>query len=217
MPYLNDSQKSYRLGVFRDAFISEIDSIIDSLFSGRITLGMWEEDFRTRLRIYLVGCGMIGKGDTESTLTHSERGKIGAQLKKQYKWLHGFAQAIFDMKDTISKEAVMARARLYAEAGGVIATELQAGYFAPNTRRDPVHILPWLPRDGSTACLNRCGCMWILTIVDGDQDTMTVSAVWVVDPELESCEDCIPREGHEVIVEVPADTNVPEFIGLGGL
>jgi hypothetical protein len=211
-----DAEKAVKLAARKAAFVRDIDNLADNLYGGRITLGMFEEDFRTRMRMYLNGSAMIGKGDIR--LNRSEIGKVGAQLKKQYRWLHGFTQDIYDRRETISIEAIKARAHLYADAGDKVATEIQAGYFAPNARRKPTIILSWMPRDGSTVCLNRCGCQWVMEVMgeNADAGTKTVQATWQVNPVKEHCEDCLPRNGHVEIVEVPVDENVPEFIGLGG-
>jgi hypothetical protein len=211
---ITDAAKAEKLRIRKDAFNAATDILADNLMSGKITLGMYEEDFRTRLREYLVGAAMIGKGDP-TKMTPSDWGKAGAQLKKQYQWLHGFTQDIFDNKDTVTLAAIKARAHLYGEAGGVVANEAQAGYFAPNTRRDPPIILPWIPKDGSTECLNRCLCTWIMAEGDVTDGIKDVTATWTLHPA-EHCETCVSRDGHVEFVQVPASVDVPPFIGLGG-
>jgi hypothetical protein len=211
--------KSAALSARMKTFNRDLDSLSQRLYTGKITLGMYEEDFRTRMREYMAGCATIAKGGDPKSMTSSDWGKVGAELKKQYNWLHGFSKAIYENRDTVSLQAIQARAHLYAEAGVKGATEIQAGYFAPNTRRDPVNILPWMPRDGSTACMNRCGCVWDLAVVSSDeaQGIKTVQATWRMDPTLENCVDCIPRDGHVEIVEVPIEEDVPSTIGFGGV
>lgn len=218
---ISDDAKSSKLVARKHELNKTFDELAKNLLDGRITLGMWEEDMRTRLRMYMGGCAVIGKGGDVDNMRPSDWGKVGAQLKKQYRWLHGFSQDILHKagEGTLTLKAVQARAHLYAEAGNIIATEIQAGYFAPNTRRDPVLILPWIPGDGSTACLNRCGCRWMLTISGEDASTgvKTVECEWVVNPIKEHCADCIAREGYMEIVDIPITAEVPDFIGLGGI
>lgn len=218
---ISDEAKSSKLVARKREFNGTVDTLAKSLLDGRITLGMWEEDMRTRLRMYVGGCAVIGKGGDVDLMRPSDWGKVGAQLKKQYRWLHGFSQDILQRArdGTLTLKAVQARAHLYAEAGNIVATEIQAGYFAPNVRRDPVFVLPWIPGDGSTVCLNRCGCRWMLTIVGEDSaaGTQTVECAWVMNPKKEHCDDCIPRDGHMEIVDVPITADVPDFIGLGGV
>lgn len=210
-----EAEKTAKILVRKVALETAMDRLAENLYNGRITLGMWEEDMRTRMREYMYGAVAIGKGSPEA-VTRSDIGKLGAELKKQYRWVHNFAKDIYAKRDVVTIRAIQARSHLYAEAGHKMATEIQAGYFAPNTRRDPPIILSWMPRDGSTACLNRCGCKWVLEVLGEDkaQGIKTVSATWVLDPEKEHCEDCVPRDGHTEVVEVPIDAAVPAYIGI---
>lgn len=216
MSPISNSARDAKLRIFKASFVRDIDALAERLYDGRITLGMWEEDMRTRMRQYILGSAMIGKGDA-AAMTQSDLGKVGAVLKKQYRWLHGFAQDIYDRRTTISLVAIKARAHLYAEAGNIMATEIQAGYFAPNVRRDPVAILPWIPGDGSTRCLNQCKCSWNLRVIEVHkrQGVKLVEAIWTLHPA-EHCEDCIPRDGHIEHVEVAIELDIPSSIGLGG-
>lgn len=209
MPPIPEANKLAALQAQKRSFYNDLDRLAENLYSGRITLGMWEEDMRTRLRIYLTGAGMIGKGDHEN-MTPSDWGRIGAHLKKQYQWLHGFSKAIYGKRETISLAAIKARAHLYADAGNTVATDIQAGDL-----RDQ---LPWLPGDGSTACLQACACEWLLHVEEErpQEGVKTVMAVWTLNMSVEHCEDCVPRDGHTEMVVVPIDYEVPVSIGLGG-
>lgn len=199
------------LSARKDAFNRDLDSLSQRLYTGKITLGMYEEDFRTRMREYMAGCAIIARGGDPNAMTHSDWGKIGVEMRRQYNWLHGFSKAIYENRDKVTLKAIQARAHLYAEAGIKAATRIQAGGFDG--------LLSWMPRDGSTVCLNRCGCVWVLEVleVDAEQGVQRVQATWVMDPELEHCEDCVPREGHVEVIEVSVDTSVPDRIGFGGV
>lgn len=192
----------------QEAFNRTTDALAESLRSGRITLGMYEEDMRTRLRQYLGGMAIIGKGGVDN-MTPSDWGKVGAELKKQYKWLHGFVKDIYSNRETVTVEAIKARARLYGEAGPKMAIMIQAGDLA-----DPKEYLPWLPRDGSTECLNRCLCRWILTTIPSG-DVNSVTAVWTLSPA-EHCDTCLERDGYIASFTVPLNVDVPDSIGFGG-
>lgn len=202
-----EDAKAVALIARRDAFFDATDTLSESLRAGRITLGMFEQDMRTRMREYIGGMAMISKGGVDS-MTPSDWGKVGAELKKQYKWLHGFSQAIYENREDITVEAIKARARLYGEAGLKMAHIIQAG--------DIVGFLPWLPKDGSTACLNRCHCSWNISITSKNEQagTKEVQAVWALHPA-EHCEDCVGRDGHTVVFEVPIGLAVPSVIGYG--
>ena len=209
MPPIPEANKLAALYAQKGAFYDDLDRLAQNLYSGRITLGMWEEDMRTRLRINLTSAAMIGKGDHEN-MTPSDWGRVGAHLKKQYRWLHGFSKAIYDKRETISLDAIKARSHLYADAVNTVATDLQAG--------DLRGMLPWLPGDGSTACLQGCACEWLLSVEEErpQEGVKTVIAVWTLHPTADHCEDCVPRDGHTEILVVPIGYEVPASIGLGG-
>ena len=205
--------RSRLYNVRRQRFITDLNALADQLYRGRITLGMWEEDMRTRMREYMVGCASIGRGGRH-LMTSSDWGKVGAELKKQYRWLHGFSKAIYDKRNTVSLGAIKSRARLYADAGAKIANLMQAGPFAS--------MLSWIPGDGSTTCLNGCGCKWILTVQDHDESGVgsLVAAIWTVDPAKENClprgglDGCIDRNGHVEMLTIAPGVEIPPYIGV---
>jgi hypothetical protein len=195
----------------RAVFEKSMDTIADQLYRGRITLGMWEEDMRTRLRMYMVGAASIGKGGRDH-MTSSDWGKVGAELKKQYRWLHGFAEDIYARRKDVTLDAIRARSHLYAKAGAKIANVMEAGPLA--------RLLSWLPGDGSTTCLNSCGCRWMLTSEPRDDGYQDVTATWEVNAAKEHCEPrngldgCVNRDGHTEIVRVSSDVDIPPYIGV---
>lgn len=215
MPPIPENEKLGALRAVKSIFYGDLDRLAENLYRGRITLGMWEEDMRTRLRIFLVNAGMIGKGDPDQ-MTPSDWGRIGQHMRQQYRWLHGFSQDIYENRHTVTVRAIQARAHLYAEAAGKIATDIQAGDL-----RDQ---LPYLPGDSSTTCLNRCACRWIMSGSETDRELgiQSVTYTWTLTPEVEHCEPrgglagCIERIGVTAAVTVPIDVEVPAFIGLGG-
>ena len=211
MPTIPYSQRKSALNAYTRNFVDALNTLDDNMYSGKITLGMWEEDIRTRIRMYLYGSALIGAGNPPGGLTKSEKGWIGSELKKQYRWLHGFAQDIYARKDSISLEAIRARSHLYSKAGSKVANRMM-------TPVDLLEQLPWIPGDGTTRCLNMCGCEWILEEVSRNEDngTKVIRAIWTLHPEKEHCEDCEPRQGRSVLAIVPIDTEIPPFIGLGG-
>jgi len=75
-------------------------------------------------------------------------------------------------------------------------------------------LLPYLPRDGSTECLMRCRCAWILEIIDNDKPTKkkVVEASWVLGVA-EHCSTCLDRDNVVITLTVPEDTEVPHVIG----
>lgn len=158
---------------------------------------------RTLVKELHTGCAAIGRGGWDK-MSYTDWGHTGPIIKKQYQWLHGFAEAIQEQKDTISLAAIKARAHLYGQAGGYTANFMQAGDIASQ--------LPWIPRDGSTECLNGCKCSWELTRIGSENGNHIIQAVWTLHPA-EHCGDCVARQGHVEIVRVPFGTEIPLFIG----
>jgi hypothetical protein len=156
----------------------------------------------------------IGSGGWEN-MSQSDWGKVGAAVKSEYRFLHGFAEAVAENRDTISLAAIQARAKMYGEAGKATAVEMQAGEFAGGTRRQPgrFRALPWLPRDGSTECRSNCRCRWDLEEIDATKTTKLIQCTWVVDPGAENCTDCLDRDGHIELRKIPLDAEVPDVIG----
>jgi hypothetical protein len=175
-----------------------------NLRGGRITWQHFEEDMKTRLRLLHTGATAIGKGGW-SEVSQSDWGRVGPTLREQYAYLHGFAQDIYERRETITEKMIAWRARLYGDKAGYSMVVAQAG--------DVRDFLPYLPRDGSTKCGNRCLCSWLFTIGDVANGYKPVTATWVLDPEAETCETCIGRDGHTESFFVPEGADVPAFIG----
>lgn len=201
---IDDESKATLIKIRVNIFNKDADALAERMYRGEISIGQWEEDMRTLIRELHTGCAAIGKGGWDQ-MSYAEWGHTGPLIKKQYQWLHGFAEAVSDKRDTISLAAIKARARLYGQAGGYTANYTQAG-------ADIRSQLPWIPRDGSTKCLNNCKCSWVMTPLGVEGDNQLVQAVWALHPA-EHCEDCLARQGHTEIVKVPVGEAVPDFIG----
>jgi hypothetical protein len=148
-------------------------------------------------------------------MTQSDWGRVGAEVKAQYRYLQGFADAVVAQKDTISLAYIEARANMYGEAARHTANIMQAGNLAGGTRRQPTGYdsLPWMPGDGSTRCLTNCKCHWEITVIDQTDDMQLVQAVWTL-AEAEHCPDCVERDGYTAYLNVPLSWDVPETVGL---
>lgn len=201
---IDDRSKAALIKIRINIFYRDVDALCERMYTGQISLGQWEEEMRTLIKELHTGCAVIGKGGWDR-MSHADWGHTGPLIKKQYQWLHGFAEAIDEQRDTISLAAIKARAHLYGQAGGHTANYTQAG-------SDIRSQLPWIPRDGSTECLNGCKCSWTLTPLGVEDGYQLVQAVWTLHPA-EHCVDCIARSGHTEVIKVPAGVEVPDFIG----
>lgn len=200
---IDDESKEALLQIRINLFFDQSDELARQVYEGEITIGEWEEQMRQAIRQLYASAAAIGKGGWD-LMTPADWGRLGPILKDQYQYLHGFAQYISDNRDTISLDYIRARARLYGEGAGYASNVTWAGTLE--------RLLPWIPRDGSTECLNRCHCQWNLSIVGSDGDWNLVRAVWQLNPA-DHCNTCVERDGHTVNIRVHNSIDVPPVIG----
>ena len=189
-----------RLGMFYD----DMSAIAEQIFNGELLLAEWEYQMRQYIRGMHSSMGAIGKGGWDN-MTQSDWGRIGAWIKKQYKYLHGFAEDIAANRDTIALGTVQARANMYGEAAGLTAMMM-------STNGIIISKLPWMPKDGSTECLVNCKCIWVLEVIKRTKRYQTVYAVWRLRPA-EHCNDCLDRANYKLTFNIPANIPVPNYIG----
>lgn len=202
---IDDDSKAKLLEIRTQIFFDESDALAEQLYNGDITLGAWEESMKKLIREIHSSAAAIGKGGWDN-MEPEDWGRLGPEMKKQYRWLHNFAETIAEKRDVISLKALQARAKLYGKVGGHAAGMMQAG-------RIITEQLPWIPRDGSTECLNGCHCYWSLGVVSQLENGFNlVQARWNLG-EAEHCPDCVARDGyiHEFAVHETVD--VPTRIG----
>jgi hypothetical protein len=211
---IDDISRARLIDVRTNIFNDDVDSLAARVYSGELSLGAWEEAMKAEIRGLHTAAAAIGKGGFEN-VTQSDWGRVGSEVKQQYRFLHGFAEKIAEDRESISLAAIQARAKLYADAGKTTSVLMQAGEWAGGTRRQPGRFpaLPWMPRDGSSECLSHCRCKWELTEVDCTKVWKLIRAIWVVDPQAESCNTCIDRDGHVELRKVPLDVVTPDAIG----
>ena len=199
-----------RIGIYN----SDADALAERLFVGETTLGAWEEGMKRLIRELHTSVAAIYKGGWDQ-MTWEDWGRLGPVLKEQYKYLHGFAQAIADNRDTISLRAIQARAHMYGDAA------LQSAGKAI-THIAIQEQLPWMPREGTgvgmgkgqgSECRIHCCCAWVMTKMGMEKDFNIVQAVWTLSPA-EHCDTCIERKGHTVMLRVYKDIDIPDHIGF---
>ena len=195
--------KARLIALRTELFKENVTRLSKSLYEGRITIGQFQEDMKTRLRLLHTGATAIGKGSWRET-TSRDWGRVGAVLKEQYRYLQGFAQDISDRRETITEKQIAWRARLYGDKGGYSAALAQGG--------DVTGFLPWIPKDGTTLCQNGCRCEWQLVAGPPRDGDKSVTAVWVLHPA-EHCETCVGRDGFSTSFAVPEEVEVPSRIG----
>jgi len=141
---VDEASKANLIEIRRSMFVDEVDSLAERMYVGEISIGQWEEQMRGLIRELHASVAAIGKGGWDQ-MTPADWGRIGPVVKEQYRYLHAFAEKIATDRDTISLEAIKARAHMYGNAGEFSSVVVQAGdVFAKK--------LPWLPKDGSSEC-----------------------------------------------------------------
>lgn len=203
MPDIPDSARRHLVRIRIERFYEDVNALAGSLRGGKITLGMWEEEMKLLIRQLHTGAATIAKGDWD-LMTSSEWGKLGPILKEQYGYLHRFAQDILANAQDISETKIAWRARLYGDKAAFSANVIEAGDFAA--------LLPYMPKDGSTICLNNCLCVWTMSEGEAMDGLKMITAKWTLSAA-EHCNTCIGRDGFIVQASVPAEWKVPEVIG----
>ena len=186
-------------------FFDESDALATKMYTGNVSLGQWQESMKQLIRECHTSTAAIGGGGWDE-MTWAQWGRLGTPLREQYRWLQGFTEFIAENREDISLRAIQARARLYGEGAGGSTVLMQAGPALES-------LLPWVPKDGQSECLNRCHCTWLLDVTgkqpDGSQE---VQAIWVLGAA-EHCDTCVGRDGHVEMLIVPAGEVVPSRIG----
>jgi len=214
---INDKSKSNLIQIRTNIFNDSAEVLAEQVYTGEITIGAWEESMKQAIRGLHTSVAAIAKGGWDN-MSFSEWGRLGTPLRNQYKYLHGFAETIFAKKDTISLNAIKARARLYGNAGGYVANLMVAGASIAEQ-------LKFIPRDGTTSCLVSCKCFWSLEVIDVlENGVQVVECIWRLTPA-EHCEatgggydnggkdGCVDRNGMTQIIRVDASVKVPSMIG----
>lgn len=145
----------------------------------------WGRNFRNLLKAYYVG---VAGAASPLPLTHSDLGRIGALLKKQYEYARKFEQQVARMraegKDLAEiRKYLEARAQMYLRPGEAMAERLRIektgrvdDWFEWKVNPEAEHCddclprdgfrarrgeLPWMPGDGQSQCLSNCKCEWV--------------------------------------------------------
>jgi hypothetical protein len=201
---IDQASKATLLTIRRNMFLDFSDDLAEQLYTGEISIGQWQEAFKQELRQLYTSSAAIGNGGWDE-MTFADWGRLGPLMKDQYRYLQGFAEHIADNADDVSLKYIKARSRMYGEgaAGGSIIIEAGVVFEA---------LLPYMPRDGSSECLNRCHCRWVNTIIDKKGDWNIVQSTWQLG-EADHCATCVGRNGHVEVNRVHKTVDIPPIIG----
>ena len=164
--------------LLRSAFQKDVTGLSEQLRSGALSLGDWQKAMKMHIKRLHINCAVAARGGEWSAMTQADWGKVGAQVKKQYRWLGRFSQ---DIADKVAAgwdptTAIDARARLYAASGhdtyykilGQVGQWVRWVTMSGNPCGDCLQLesLGWMPADslwtapggGETVCDGNCKC-----------------------------------------------------------
>lgn len=164
----------------RDHYLDSMSDLLDTyaqnLESGRWPLSQYEAEMRRRLKDAHIAEYVLGRGGVLQ-MTPSDYGKIGATLKKQYKYLRSFLDDVEAGEETRGEATNRARNFLGAARQS----------FSHGRGKSYGLTLPAHPADGGTACHGNCRCHWDIV-----ETKVEWKAYWRVSAN-KPCADCVAR------------------------
>lgn len=164
---------------------------VNRLIGRTVDLAQWELDMRAMIRYVYSAQYMLGRGG-RNNMTSRDWGIVGAALKKQYTFLHGFAEEL--ASGSVSEGRARQRALLYIKGSVQMYERAEA-----ETRQ--IRSLPQYPGDGNTQCLGNCQCYL-------EYNLDKARGVWRVYWRLsvaEHCPDCVALAGEWAPLEIPVN------------
>jgi len=152
------------------------DVLAQMVSSRQISPAEWERLMRQEIKSTFLQEAMLGRGGRAS-MTQSDWGTGGQQLREQYDYLRGFREDIEN--DLLSEGQIRARSHLYFLAS-------KAAYEKGHASAWDIK-LPGYPTV-DTECQTGCKCYWYIR----RQDARTVLATWTR-TAAESCRTCLDR------------------------
>ena len=175
-------QRIKLLRLRQDLFRRDVEILSQRLVERSISLAQWEKAMATAIKDLHVTSAVIAKGGDWAAMTQADWGRVGAEIKKEYRYLHKFAESIAEKvaKGEDLTTALHARAKLYGESAAmdtfsrVLLAEAGA----------PLGEMPAWP--GDFECNGRCGCSWSPPELTEQGWEIT----WTLDPAKEHCLGC---------------------------
>lgn len=201
---IDEAGKEALVQVRTNIFFDTSNELAEQLYTGEISIGEWQETMKTELRQLHSSLAAIGKGGWDK-MGPRDWGRLGPAMRKEYEWLARFANHISTNRNDLSLKYIQNRARLYGHGAQASTVRSQAGFYLGD-------LLPWLPKDGSTECLNKCKCHWSLNVVDTHGVWQIVECTWRLGAA-EHCPTCVSRDGYTETFRIPPDVAIPDSIG----
>ena len=209
-PRIRDTKVGLKLlEARRSAFDRAAEALAHKLRSGEISVEGWRTAMRQEIKDLHVTSLVISRGGEWKTISFSEWGRLGGNLRVQYRYLDRYAEQI----QTRAEAAAMGQGKFYSEKYLAWRSKLYGGNAKASYWRGVVYgLLPQVPGDGQTRCGTNCKCE--LRIENGDK-LNTLLVYWDLTPA-EHCEDCVRlnQEWNPYVLELPPEV-VEAAIVLG--
>ncbi len=189
--YISQRRMTQMRDTYIDAKKGQTGAVTDRLLRGEITSNQWNLEMRQLTKTTYINEYLAAHGGVNS-MTQSDWGRLGQQLRTQYGYLDKFQADLNAGKMTAGQAKV--RAGMYIESGSQAFEKGKAA-----ARGLPM--LPAYPGDGQTQCHANCRCHWDIANTDTGWD-----CTWVLG-DAEHCPDCVANAGR---------WNPLEVAGVGG-
>jgi hypothetical protein len=159
---------------------NRVNELASSLASGDININQWTLAMRQEVKDSFIHQYMLGHGG-RNTMTQSDWGKLGHDIRDQYQYLNRFSDEIRAGRYTESQ--IAARSRMYMEAS---SQSFEKAKVASRGIPD----LPDYPGSGRTECMTNCKCYWNI------KETETEWLCYWSLSNVEHCDSCIDRSNR---------------------
>jgi hypothetical protein len=201
-PRVRDLETAHKfLELRQKLFKQDVAKLAERLYDGGLSIKQWHAEMKQAVKDLHITSLVTSRGGEWGTITFSEWGRVGRELRDQYAYLRNYAQQI--------EQRVHMDAMGVDNAYSLKYLQMRSALYSGNSnatfwRGVTYNLLPQVPGDGQTECLMNCGCR--LRIEPGDNPN-TLHVYWIVNPMLENCEDCLrlEQEWNPYVLELPGE------------
>lgn len=133
----------------------EIERLALRVSTGAMPIAEWQSQMAQTLRLLHTGQAAAAAGGW-ANMTQADWGRVGAELRAQYRWLEGFAQDIETGR--VSGGAILTRASMYADAARGTYEQTRRAIMRRNGAREERRVLG--KADHCDCCIGEAGRGW---------------------------------------------------------
>ena len=156
------AQQLAALVLLQQLFCQDVEQLAESLIAGEITLAVWQQRMKDLIKELLVSSIVIARGGDWDAVTDDDWAAVEEEIERQYQYLAGFAEDIYDKSEAGEEftSAIIARAMLYA---GVALAIFYWGIIAEAIEEERREVL-WVVNpalENCSECLELQGMGWM--------------------------------------------------------